>query len=107
MTQFYNVISYCSLPISTMFPSPPCCRFFVANTKFDATITFPNVPSINPPCFPFALQLNCGRFLENGNCGYVLRPECMFKDGFAPTSSSGGADLGRQTSADLGAAAAR
>ena len=56
--------------------------------------------------FSLKLQLNCGRFLENGNCGYVLRPECMFKDGFAPTSSSG-ADLGRQTSADLGAAAAR
>ena len=53
------------------------------------------------------MQLNCGRFLENGNCGYVLRPECMFKDGFAPTTSSSGADLGRQTSADLGAAAAR
>ena len=33
------------------FPlAPPCCRFFVANTNFNATIIFPNVPSINPPC---------------------------------------------------------
>ena len=35
----------------------------------------------------FFLQLNCGRFMENGNCGYVLRPECMFKEGFAPTNA--------------------
>ena len=26
--------------------------------------------------------------MENGNCGYVLRPECMFKDGFAPNGSA-------------------
>lgn len=27
-----------------------------------------------------AMQLNQGRFLDNGNCGYLLRPELMFKD---------------------------
>lgn len=27
-----------------------------------------------------AMQLNQGRFLENGNSGYILRPEFMFQD---------------------------
>jgi len=26
------------------------------------------------------MQLNQGRFLQNGGCGYVLRPECMLLD---------------------------
>ncbi len=28
------------------------------------------------------------KFLENGNCGYVLRPDFMFTDGFAPSDPS-------------------
>lgn len=31
-----------------------------------------------------AMQLNEGRFLQNGRCGYVLRPEYMFHDEFDP-----------------------
>nr|CAD7442459.1 unnamed protein product [Timema bartmani] len=31
-----------------------------------------------------AMQLNQGKFRENGNCGYLLRPEFMFRDEFDP-----------------------
>lgn len=31
-----------------------------------------------------AMQLNQGKFRQNGRCGYVLRPECMFSDTFDP-----------------------
>ncbi|XP_055951675.1 1-phosphatidylinositol 4,5-bisphosphate phosphodiesterase gamma-1-like [Argiope bruennichi] len=31
-----------------------------------------------------AMQLNHARFLQNGRCGYVLRPKCMFDDKFDP-----------------------
>jgi len=27
-----------------------------------------------------AMQLNQGKFLENGNCGYILRPDFMFDE---------------------------
>lgn len=30
------------------------------------------------------MQLNTGKFKENGGCGFVLRPEFMFTDGFNP-----------------------
>ncbi|XP_071036049.1 1-phosphatidylinositol 4,5-bisphosphate phosphodiesterase gamma-1 isoform X2 [Parasteatoda tepidariorum] len=35
-----------------------------------------------------AMQLNQARFLQNGRCGYVLRPECMFEDHFDPHDRS-------------------
>lgn len=34
------------------------------------------------------MQLNQGKFRQNGGCGYVLRPEFMFDDNFDPTSKS-------------------
>jgi len=30
------------------------------------------------------MQVNHGRFMLNGNCGYVLKPECMLREGFDP-----------------------
>lgn len=30
------------------------------------------------------MQLNCAKFLQNGNCGYVLRPDFMFGPGSKP-----------------------
>lgn len=30
-----------------------------------------------------AMQLNMGRFKENGGCGFVLKPECMFDERYA------------------------
>ena len=33
------------------------------------------------------MQLNCAKFLQNGGCGYVLRPEYMFREGYTPTDS--------------------
>lgn len=30
------------------------------------------------------MQINTAKFKENGNCGYVLRPDFMFQDGFNP-----------------------
>ncbi|KAF8790535.1 1-phosphatidylinositol 4 like protein [Argiope bruennichi] len=35
-----------------------------------------------------AMQLNQARFLQNGKCGYVLRPKCMFDDNFDPYDRS-------------------
>ena len=34
------------------------------------------------------LHLNEGRFMQNGRCGYVLMPECMFDPGFNPMDVS-------------------
>ncbi|XP_053996256.1 1-phosphatidylinositol 4,5-bisphosphate phosphodiesterase gamma-1 isoform X1 [Hylaeus anthracinus] len=31
-----------------------------------------------------SMQLNQAKFRENGNCGYILKPEFMFKDDFSP-----------------------
>ncbi|KAK1117063.1 hypothetical protein K0M31_016989 [Melipona bicolor] len=31
-----------------------------------------------------SMQLNQAKFRENGNCGYILKPEFMFKDDFNP-----------------------
>ncbi|XP_066587493.1 1-phosphatidylinositol 4,5-bisphosphate phosphodiesterase gamma-1 isoform X2 [Prorops nasuta] len=31
-----------------------------------------------------AMQLNYAKFRENGNCGYLLKPEFMFSDNFSP-----------------------
>ncbi|KAK7574309.1 hypothetical protein V9T40_011500 [Parthenolecanium corni] len=31
-----------------------------------------------------AMQINQGKFMLNGNCGYVLKPDCMFREGFDP-----------------------
>lgn len=30
------------------------------------------------------MQLNQAKFRENGNCGYLLKPDCMFRDDFNP-----------------------
>ncbi|GIZ03789.1 1-phosphatidylinositol 4,5-bisphosphate phosphodiesterase gamma-1 [Caerostris extrusa] len=35
-----------------------------------------------------AMQLNQARFLQNGNCGYILKPKCMFDDNFDPYNRS-------------------
>ena len=34
------------------------------------------------------MQINEGRFLQNGKCGYVLMPDCMFEPGFNPLDVS-------------------
>lgn len=36
-----------------------------------------------------AMQLNQAKFRDNGACGYVLKPEFMFKDTFDPNSAQG------------------
>ncbi|XP_014674887.1 PREDICTED: 1-phosphatidylinositol 4,5-bisphosphate phosphodiesterase gamma-1-like [Priapulus caudatus] len=35
-----------------------------------------------------ATQLNTARFACNGRCGYVLKPECMRRDGYSPFDKS-------------------
>ena len=35
-----------------------------------------------------SMQLNEGRFLMNGRCGYVLQPDCMRADGYNPYNAS-------------------
>lgn len=35
-----------------------------------------------------SMQLNQGKFRENGNCGYLLKPEFMFKHDFNPSDKS-------------------
>lgn len=34
------------------------------------------------------MQVNQGKFLLNGNCGYVLKPDCMFREGFDPLDAN-------------------
>ena len=36
------------------------------------------------------MQLNCAKFLANGNCGYVLRPDFMSSEDFSPSVSPSG-----------------
>jgi len=40
------------------------------------------------------MQLNQAKFLDNNQCGYLLRPEFMFKDTYLPTDPSGPAAAG-------------
>ena len=40
------------------------------------------------------MQLNQAKFLDNGRCGYLLRPEYMFKDGYLPSDRGGPAESG-------------
>lgn len=35
-----------------------------------------------------AMQLNYAKFRENGNCGYLLKPDFMFRDDFDPYDRS-------------------
>jgi CxxC motif-containing protein (DUF1111 family) len=30
------------------------------------------------------MQINQGKFMLNGGCGYVLKPDCMLREGFDP-----------------------
>ena len=34
------------------------------------------------------MHLNEGRFMQNGRCGYVLMPDCMFEPGFNPMDTT-------------------
>ncbi len=34
------------------------------------------------------MQLNEGKFLQNGRCGYVLKPSFMFHEDFNPNDSN-------------------
>ena len=34
------------------------------------------------------MHLNEGRFLQNGRCGYVLKPDCMLEPGFNPLDTT-------------------
>ena len=34
------------------------------------------------------MHINEGRFCQNGKCGYVLMPNCMFEPGFNPMDVS-------------------
>merc|ERR1712072_1363805 len=43
------------------------------------------------------MQLNNAKFMQNGGCGFVLRPESMFKEGYNPYDP---VSLGEQYSSD-------
>lgn len=34
------------------------------------------------------MQLNQAKFRDNGNCGYLLKPDIMFRDGFCPNDKN-------------------
>ena len=34
------------------------------------------------------MHLNDGRFMQNGRCGFVLMPDCMFEPGFNPMDTT-------------------
>ncbi|XP_065217212.1 1-phosphatidylinositol 4,5-bisphosphate phosphodiesterase gamma-1 [Planococcus citri] len=35
-----------------------------------------------------AMQINQAKFMFNGSCGYVLKPDCMFRESFDPADAS-------------------
>ena len=47
------------------------------------------------------MQINQAKFLDNGGCGYLLRPEFMFRPGYLPTDPGGAAEIGGQPSLEL------
>ena len=47
------------------------------------------------------MQLNQAKFMDNGRCGYILRPEFMFKDGYLPADRGGPAEIGGVSSLEL------
>lgn len=67
-------------------------RIYPKGQRIDSSNYNP-VPMWNSGCQMVALnyqtgdrpmQLNQAKFRENGNCGFVLKPECMFADDFSP-----------------------
>ena len=47
------------------------------------------------------MQINQAKFLDNGQSGYILRPEFMFRDGFLPSDPGGAAEIGGVSSLEL------
>jgi len=47
------------------------------------------------------MQINQAKFMDNGGCGYLLRPEIMFQDGYSPSDSAAPADHGSVTPLEL------
>jgi len=54
------------------------------------------------------MQLNQAKFIDNGNCGYLLRPQFMFKDEYNPFEKASAAAVGiKPLSMELRVMAAR
>ena len=47
------------------------------------------------------MQLNQAKFLDNGGCGFLLRPEFMFRPGYLPSDPGGAAEIGGVSSLEL------
>ena len=47
------------------------------------------------------MQINQAKFMDNGGCGYLLRPEIMFQDGYSPSDSAAPADHGSVTPLEI------
>jgi len=47
------------------------------------------------------MQINQAKFMDNGRCGYLLRPEFMFKDGYLPSDRGGPAEVSGVSSLEL------
>ncbi|XP_052746771.1 1-phosphatidylinositol 4,5-bisphosphate phosphodiesterase gamma-1 isoform X2 [Bicyclus anynana] len=54
-----------------------------------------------------AMQINVGKFRANGGCGYVLKPEAMLADGYAPAERASVARLARPLAVRVCVVAAR
>jgi phosphatidylinositol phospholipase C gamma-1 len=82
----------------------PYCRFFLKYHRLQFSRVYPKgarldssnydpikmwnsgvqMTALNYQTGDRAMQLNQGKFLQNGKCGYVLRPEFMMRDDFDP-----------------------
>lgn len=60
-----NMVEKCSDYINFMFSLP--LKLILVNALSDKP-----------------MQINQGKFMLNGNCGYVLKPDCMLREGFDP-----------------------
>ena len=47
------------------------------------------------------MQVNQAKFLDNGQCGFLLRPEFMFRPGYLPSDPGGAAEIGGVSSLEL------
>ncbi|KAA0187849.1 hypothetical protein HAZT_HAZT008848 [Hyalella azteca] len=71
-------------------------RVYPKNTRVDSSNFLPmpmwchgvQLVALNYQTGDKGMQLNHGMFLQNDNCGYVLRPDCHFDDKYNPADPS-------------------
>lgn len=85
--QIHFLLKYHRLQISRVYPKGSR----IDSSNYDAIKMWNSgiqMVALNYQTADRAMQLNEGKFMQNGRCGYILRPEFMFHDDFDPYDRS-------------------